>query len=76
MFEELTPLKRSVNPFVLNVRNFAPYPETLQSDSGASHVINGPTTFMPDSMTSIFVATANLMTLTISRMQSYLMWKL
>jgi hypothetical protein len=35
MFEELTRLKRKMNPFVLNVRNLTQCPESLQS--GAVH---------------------------------------
>jgi hypothetical protein len=69
MFEMLTRVKRKLNPFVLNARTLTQHLRPLQSDPSALHVINGPTTVGPDSATSVFVATATLMTtLTISRL--------
>jgi hypothetical protein len=74
MTEKFTLLKTSLNPILLIVRKLSQCPEALQSGSIATHVINLPTTFAPDSANSVFLATATLMTkLTISRLQGGMM---
>jgi hypothetical protein len=71
MFELLTRLMRK-----MNVRKRIQCPEPLLIGSRELNATNGPTTVESDSAASIFVATAHLTTLTISRLQIYVTWQL